>query len=85
MSAIALTGRVCRECGIGRIRPTTAPFIIDYMGQPLVVPQAPAHACDVCRYLSYDTAFLFEFDHLMGQYGRDQSAESVAAPIVVTG
>lgn len=73
----------CPQCNIGRIRPTTAPYIIDYFGHPLIYPHAPAHGCDVCRYLTYDSAFVYEFDHLMGQFETGQRGNRVISPIVV--
>ena len=75
--------RTCPQCNIGRIRPTTAPYVIDYFGHPLIYPNAPAHGCDVCRYLIYDTAFLFEFDHLMDQFDTTHPANRAVPPVVV--
>ncbi len=73
----------CPKCSFGRIRPTTAPYILDYFGHPLIFPEAPAHGCDVCRYLIYDTTFLFELDHLMDQFETVQQPNRAVPPVIV--
>jgi YgiT-type zinc finger domain-containing protein len=75
----------CTRCSFGRIRPTTAPYVIDYFGQPLVFPNAPAHACDVCGEMAYDAAFLYEFDQLIDQYHTLQQPEGPLMPIALQG
>jgi hypothetical protein len=53
------------------------------MGQPLVLPNAPAHACDVCGEMAYDAAFLYEFDQLIDQYHTLQQPKGPLMPIAL--
>lgn len=56
---------MCDECRIGRLQPVTAPFVNEYGGEILVVPDVPAQLCDVCGDLSYDPQFLYLLYRLM--------------------
>lgn len=61
---------VCPRCQFGRCKPTTAPFVTDFAGQPLVLSSVPASACDVCGWLEYDNDFLRDLHTLIEQHAR---------------
>ena len=56
----AENGGLCRECQIGRLRPTTAFFFSEAGGHVLSIPDFPAWACDVCALRLYDESALAE-------------------------
>ena len=58
---------VCSRCRFGRIRTTTACFIGNLDGYPLVVPTIPAYSCDICGWIEYDADVLWALDNLIQQ------------------
>lgn len=60
-----MTNLICPECRIGRCQPTTAPYM-QWVGERMImVPNAPAFTCDVCRYTYYEDAFLQRMEYLV--------------------
>ena len=37
----------CEECGIGRCRPVTTPYLMKLGKHMLVMPDSPAYVCDI--------------------------------------
>lgn len=55
----------CGVCRIGVLQPTKAPYMYWVADQVLVLPDAPASACDICGQLYFDPAFLSRMEHLL--------------------
>ncbi len=55
----------CERCGIGRITAIKAPYVMRLGKWVLVMPDAPAYSCDMCRQVVYDDIFLYNLHHLI--------------------
>lgn len=62
-----MTTLKCDECGVGRYRLVSSPFLMKLGRQMLVMPDAPAYFCDVCGYRCFDDAFLDSMHYLIRQ------------------
>lgn len=49
---------VCPECRFGRMKTTTAPYIVVVHTQVLTMPNVPATVCDVCGSTAYEIGYL---------------------------
>lgn len=68
----------CELCGVGRITPIKAPYVMRLGKSVLVMPDAPAYGCDMCRQVVYDDIFLYNLHHLIapGEPGRPDVVHS---------
>jgi YgiT-type zinc finger domain-containing protein len=57
----------CEECRIGRYRPITLSYLHALGQQMLIIPNAPAYVCDVCKSRHYDPFFLDTLDFLLAR------------------
>jgi YgiT-type zinc finger domain-containing protein len=55
----------CEQCRIGQFHPTTAPYMRWHSGSIMVIPDVPAHACDICGEMVYDINFINKLQFLL--------------------
>jgi YgiT-type zinc finger domain-containing protein len=55
----------CEVCRIGRYQPVTLSYLHPWGQQMIIVPNAPAYVCDVCKSCEYDSYFLEAIDFLL--------------------
>ena len=61
----------CEECGIGRCRPISTPYLLKIGKHMLVMPDSPAYACDICGNRFFDDEFLNGVHYLLEQAAED--------------
>ena len=61
----------CEECGIGRCRPVTTPYLMKLGKHMLVMPDSPAYVCDICGNRFFDDEFLNGVHYLLEQAAAD--------------
>lgn len=61
----------CEECGIGRCRPISTPYLLKVGKHMLVMPDSPAYACDICGNRFFDDEFLNGVHYLLEQAAED--------------
>lgn len=61
----------CEECGIGRCRPVSAPYLLKIGKHMLVMPDSPAYVCDICGNRFFDDDFLDGVHYLLEQAAAD--------------
>lgn len=61
----------CDDCGIGRYRLISSPYVLPLGRHMLVMPDAPAYICDVCGYRCFDDDFLIGVHYLVRQTVND--------------
>ena len=49
---------VCNQCRVGRLHDIRVPYVREYQGQLLVIPNVPAGICDICDEVEYDMAYM---------------------------
>ncbi|MBP6016616.1 MAG: YgiT-type zinc finger protein [Candidatus Promineofilum sp.] len=62
-----VTSIQCQECGIGRCRPVTTPYLLPIGKHMLVMPDSPAYVCDICGNRFFDDEFLNGVHYLLEQ------------------
>ncbi len=55
----------CEKCRIGQYHPTSLPYMSIWKGQAVVLPNALAHVCDVCRYTIYEPTIILRLQSLL--------------------
>jgi YgiT-type zinc finger domain-containing protein len=55
---MSVTTLKCEECGIGKYRSFKTPYLLRLGKHMMVLPDAPAYACDVCGFRCFDDVFL---------------------------
>jgi YgiT-type zinc finger domain-containing protein len=55
----------CEKCQIGRYRPTTAPYLRWLGSKIMLIPDVPAHTCDICGDMAYDADFMHRLQLLL--------------------
>jgi YgiT-type zinc finger domain-containing protein len=55
----------CEECRIGRFQPITQAYLHPLGQQMVIISNAPAYVCDVCKSRHYDPYFLDTLDFLL--------------------
>jgi YgiT-type zinc finger domain-containing protein len=55
----------CEECRIGRFQPITQAYLYPLGQQMIIISNAPAYVCDVCKSRHYDPYFLDTLDYLL--------------------
>jgi YgiT-type zinc finger domain-containing protein len=55
----------CEECRIGRYQPVNLSYLYPLGQQMVIIPNAPAYVCDVCKSRHYDPYFLETLDFLL--------------------
>jgi YgiT-type zinc finger domain-containing protein len=55
----------CNACRIGRYRPITLSYLHRLDQQMIIIPNAPAYICDVCKQSHFDPYFLDTLDFLL--------------------
>ena len=49
---------ICNQCRIGRLHDIQVPYVRNYQGEILVIPNVPASICDICDEVEYDMAYM---------------------------
>lgn len=57
----------CEECGIGRCRSISTPYLLKIGKHMLVMPDSPAYVCDICGNRFFDDEFLNGVHYLLEQ------------------
>ena len=61
----------CHECGVGRCRFVSTPFLLQLGKHMLVMPDSPSYVCDICGNRFYDDEFLHGVHYLLKQAAED--------------
>lgn len=61
----------CDECGIGRCRLVTTPYLLFLGKHMMVMPDSPSYVCDICGNRFYDDNFLNGVHYLLKQAAED--------------
>lgn len=76
---------VCEECGIGRCQPTLAPYLHRLEnGQLMMIPDAPASACDVCGEIRFDDDFASKIRYLLDHLDHKAQSDTRGRPLTPT-
>lgn len=74
----------CEACRIGRYQPTALSYLHQVEGQMIIIPNAPAYICDVCRQSHFDPYFLEAIDFLLARLVPQELAKPAARPQAVS-
>ena len=55
----------CEHCQIGKYHLVTKPYLCKFDERLMVIPNAPAYTCDVCRQTHYDPGFILNIRYLL--------------------
>ena len=61
----------CEECGVGRCRFVSTPYLLQLGKHMLVMPDSPSYVCDICGNRFYDDEFLHGVHYLLKQAAED--------------
>jgi hypothetical protein len=75
----------CEKCRIGHFRSVSAPYLHWLGGQIMAVPHAPALACDICDYLSYEPEFESKLQFFLDQLAGDEQISNTARQQLMVG
>jgi hypothetical protein len=67
-----MSGDTCDECGFGRCKPITLPYLRMFGPHMIVFPNAPASKCDVCGAVDYQPEFLLMMQVMLEKIAKDQ-------------
>ncbi|MFL7839855.1 MAG: YgiT-type zinc finger protein [Candidatus Promineifilaceae bacterium] len=68
----------CDECGFGRCKPVTLPYMRMFGTHMIVLPNAPASKCDVCGAVDYKPEFLLTMQVMLEKIAKDQRSAGMA-------
>ncbi len=57
----------CEACRIGRYQPATLSYLCQMASQMIIIPNAPAYVCDVCKQTHFDPYFVEAIDFLLAR------------------
>lgn len=71
----------CEECQIGRYHLISTSYLYRLGTQLIVVSNAPAYICDVCKNMHYDTSFMDNLHYLLDHAGKTLQEGRKAASV----
>lgn len=55
----------CPNCGVGRIKSGSKPYLKLFQGQLFTIPDATIWNCDICPYSEFDDSVFETIDHMI--------------------
>jgi YgiT-type zinc finger domain-containing protein len=72
----------CEKCQIGRYRPTSAPYLRWLGDKIMLIPNVPAHTCDICGKMAYDADFMQRLQLLLDKLtSEERSNKGTSQPM----
>ena len=73
-----MAGDPCNECGVGRCKPVTLPYMRMFGMHMVVLPNAPASKCDVCGVVDFKPEFLLAMQVMLEEIAKEQRSAGLA-------
>lgn len=73
-----MSGDPCNECGVGRCKPVTLPYMRMFGMHMVVLPNAPASKCDVCGVVDFKPEFLLAMQVMLEEIAKEQRSAGLA-------
>ena len=73
-----MSAEPCNECGVGRCKPVTLPYLRMFGMHMIVLPNAPASKCDVCGAVDFKPEFLLAMQVMLEEIAKEQRSAGPA-------
>ena len=73
-----MSAEPCNECGVGRCKPVTLPYLRMFGMHMIILPNAPASKCDMCGAVAYQPEFLLTMQVMLEEIAKEQRSGGLA-------